>query len=573
MSTNLAAGIEKAYSEHQDFLLMALTGRTGSGCTTAATLLSKNFPDIPFNYSDVDEPEGRKLRILGAFAKERWVPFKRISVSTLIFSFLAEKPWGCVATFLESYGLDSNVLSDLQELWSKLAAAETVREFYEVAKKTRDANAQALLGYTDYLVPASDQVRAKLAGKYHQIFQAVGDNLRLSGDPLSDKFDPEQIFALSIRICALIRCHRKVDKIQKIPTRIVIDAIRNPLELVYLRDRFTPFYVVAITTEDEERKSRLRALNYSDDQIGVLDEKEYSVKQKFLDGEKSLVSQSIQNCIQKADIFIGNAGGAGSSVSHQTKPLALKLVRYATLAIHPGLVTPTRDERCMQIAFVTKLNSGCISRQVGAVVADKSYSIKAVGWNDVAKGQVPCLLRDVGSLQRGDDDYAFSDYELKNEPFKEKVLSDYEDRSKLNSVGLPCPYCFKDAYNDREGKAEKNQVHTRSLHAEENAFLQLAKFGNSAIEKGYLYTTASPCELCSKKAYQLGIKEVIYVDPYPGISINHVLGVGSIENRPELRLFSGAVGNAYHRLYESLLPVKDEFAARRLGGSVSGEKK
>jgi deoxycytidylate deaminase len=238
-----------------------------------------------------------------------------------------------------------------------------------------------------------------------------------------------------------------------------------------------------------------------------------------------------------------------------------QLIRYVTLMLRPGLVTPTSDERCMQLAFVAKLNSGCISRQVGAAITDSSFSIKAVGWNDVPRGQVPCLLRDATALLTTTDEVAFSDYESKDRTFRAHMTENFKNSVALRtSTGLSCPYCFKDAYNAVTG--DKNQVHTRSLHAEENAFLQLAKHGNSGIEGGQLYTTASPCELCSKKAFQLGIKEIIYVDPYPGISSKHILAAGIKSLRPSLRLFGGAVGNAYHRLYEAVLPIKDEFAAR-----------
>ncbi|KLD62075.1 hypothetical protein Y882_17875 [Dyella japonica DSM 16301] len=230
--------------------------------------------------------------------------------------------------------------------------------------------------------------------------------------------------------------------------------------------------------------------------------------------------------------------------------------------VRPGLVTPTRDERCMQLAFVAKVNSGCISRQVGATVADEGGSIKAVGWNDVPKGQVPCLLRDVSNLLSGGDTVAFSYYERTDPKLRRNLENDFAGRSSLKvATGLPCPYCFKDAYNAINDD-DNNQVHTRSLHAEENAFLQLAKYGNSGIQGGVLYTTASPCELCSKKAFQLGIKEVIYIDPYPGISSTHVLRSGEEVMQPKLRLFNGAIGHAYHRLYESIFPIKDEYRAR-----------
>ncbi|MEY7479027.1 deoxycytidylate deaminase, partial [Citrobacter freundii] len=99
-------------------------------------------------------------------------------------------------------------------------------------------------------------------------------------------------------------------------------------------------------------------------------------------------------------------------------------------------------------------------------------------------------------------------------------------------------------------------VHTRALHAEENAFLQLAKYGGIGIVGGKLYTTASPCELCAKKAYQLGISEVVFIDPYPGITQDHIINIGTMP--PKLIQFRGAIGKAYHRLYEQIIPIKDD---------------
>lgn len=71
-----------------------------------------------------------------------------------------------------------------------------------------------------------------------------------------------------------------------------------------------------------------------------------------------------------------------------------------------------------------------------------------------------------------------------------------------------------------------------------------------------MFTTASPCELCAKKAYQLGISKIVFIDPYPGIASSHILSSG--ENSPELSLFRGAVGSAFHKLYQPFMPFKDE---------------
>ncbi|RBQ11542.1 hypothetical protein [Pedobacter miscanthi] len=59
---------------------------------------------------------------------------------------------------------------------------------------------------------------------------------------------------------------------------------------------------------------------------------------------------------------------------------------------------------------------------------------------------------------------------------------------------------------------------------------------------------------------QLGIKVIYYIDPYPGISGKQILKAGSLENQPTVRLFNGAIGKAYHWLYEPIMSYKDELA-------------
>ena len=208
----------------------------------------------------------------------------------------------------------------------------------------------------------------------------------------------------------------------------------------------------------------------------------------------------------------------------------------------------------MQVAFAAKINSGCISRQVGATVTDKDGAIMSVGWNDVPRGQVPCLLRDRADLFGDKDRVAFSTYERTDTEFSQHLKKHYLFGNKTALRGRCMQFCFREAYNKKTG--EKNQVHTRSLHAEENAFLQLAKFGMRIPTGSVLYTSASPCELCAKKSYQVGVSKIFYIDPYPGISSTHVFGAGT--DAPTMHLFSGAIGTAYHKLYEPLMPLKDE---------------
>lgn len=168
---------------------------------------------------------------------------------------------------------------------------------------------------------------------------------------------------------------------------------------------------------------------------------------------------------------------------------------------------------------------------------------------------MPCILRDVKELLYGGDEVIYSKYERIDKKFQEVAKKSYDCIVKHDNLkGRNISYCFKDLQNKVDN--EKNQVHTRSLHAEENAFLQIAKYGGVGVLNGILFSTASPCELCSKKAYQLGIQKIVYIDPYPGISKDHILAVGV--RSPEMILFSGAIGHAYHKLYQPVMAYKDE---------------
>ena len=333
------------------------------------------------------------------------------------------------------------------------------------------------------------------------------------------------------------------------PCRVVIDAIRNPYEAEFLRERYSHFYLVSVNTENSNRLDYLRRSHkFSEHQIEALDKKEYPGR---LDGYKKFCSQDIQKCIEISDIHINNPKMGDFGINE----LKSQVAWYVSLMLHPGIITPTSLENAMQIAYSVKKSSGCISRQVGAVVTDRNYSVKSVGWNNPPRGQVPCILRNAENLLDGADPSAYSEYEKNSVSFRGALaekFNKYLGDSRLRGRNLS--FCFKDLQNEMDNKS--NQVHTRSLHAEENAFLQISKYGGVGLEEGVLFTTASPCELCSKKAYQIGISKVVFIDPYPGIAKSHVLSSG--DNVPELVLFRGAIGVAFHRLYRNVMPYKEE---------------
>jgi len=560
---DVSSATEMLYSERKDFIIIGLTGRTGSGCSTVAKLLNMSFanfaPPKP-KENDFKNNEERKYQTLYRYARSNWEYFTIIEVKNIILSFLLENDFKTFMSFIETIiiedqhllqivktELDENIKIKFNDLHTKRVHIKSRVEGDERALKEEDIYKYYFIDLPAFINDFEETLK-KHGDIYTRLFQAFGNNIRISGSPYDSQFKPKNIFRLSQRINKLIKILRRRNLEKKGRVLAVIDAFRNPYEATFFKDRYSSFYLFSVNTEDETRIKRLIEKGLDIEEIKRLDEQEYPLKQL---GKDKFVSQNIQKCIELADVHLNNPTFGNSNHSFLKK----LLIKYISLIMHPGLVTPTHEERCMQIAFNAKLNSGCLSRQVGAVVCDADYSIKSVGWNNTAEGQVPCNLRNLSSLLRKDDQQAFSFFEFNDEEYYKYILKFKEkinDEKNLN--GRCFAYCFKDTYNSFEKK--KNQVHTRSLHAEENAFLQIAKYGGVSLKNGYLFTTASPCELCSKKAYQIGMKKIYYIDPYPGISNDHILKCG--KNIPEMRLFYGAIGSAYYQLYMPIIPYKDE---------------
>ena len=582
MNTYLQS-VENAYQKKRQIIIIALTGRTGSGCSTTASILNtERFESLDLStpkFKEFKSAEERKYSIVYNYmSNEHWHPFTIIEGSAVIFSFVIEHGFDEFKEYLQSYKDVSETnkvrISSFSELDDRIQGLSHLFDKADLCRivdnvdSLSDEDITALYQFfindlptikrefqdilknyfcVEEIADRFSQTKDKKANLYTFFMQRIGNNIRSSGSPYHDVYSEENYYQVANRINSIIKVIRKHNEIAGIKeTRICIDAIRNPYEAFYFKDIYSSFYLVSVNTEEEERKRRLGYLD--EEELESLDETEYSKKLKQ---QELFFHQNIPGCLEISDIHLYNP----RQNTDKRYFLTEQIIRYLALMIHPGLITPTGIERCMQLAYNAKLNSGCLSRQVGAIICDQHFSVKAVGWNDVPAGQVPCNLRDVCTYCKNMDQDSHSSFEIENPVFSESIHAINEKLKTIELKGRFFPYCFKDIY---EGITEaKNQVHTRSLHAEENAFLQLSKYGGQGIEGGILFTTASPCELCSKKAYQLGIRDIYYIDPYPGISFSHILKFGNINN-PKLHLFYGAIGSAYVALYTQRMSLKDE---------------
>ena len=412
---------------------------------------------------------------------------------------------------------------------------------------------------------------------YHRFATQVrscGDPFR-SYDTWFKDDDPgcEYLFEIISIVILLLDGRREMG----VHRRVVIDSIRNSMEALYLRERFSDFYLISIHDVNNMDHLKTKVANlykphkYSDEIVELycksvlrLNKGESGLR----DFERGILSSPDTNrVIEQSEIHIQNVWGRpGASEEESFQYMAEQWIRYAALILHPGIITPTTSERCMAVAYTAKLNSGCLARQVGAAITNKDGSVRSIGWNEVPHGQVSCSLRTIDGILSDDPSarFAYSEFEMMGtEKYKDdktfitKIKEDFGDdlpscAAKLH--GLPFSYCFRILHNRYEG--ERNQVFTRSLHAEENAIIQMSKYGGEALKDGVIYVTASPCELCSKKLYQIGVRRIVYIDPYPGIARQHIIAAGF--KQPDLIIFEGAIGPTYFKLYQPLMPYKNE---------------
>ncbi|OGX05805.1 MAG: cytidine deaminase [Omnitrophica bacterium RIFCSPLOWO2_12_FULL_50_11] len=125
---------------------------------------------------------------------------------------------------------------------------------------------------------------------------------------------------------------------------------------------------------------------------------------------------------------------------------------------------PDWDEYFMGIAKVVALRSNCVKRQVAAVLV-KDRRIISTGYNGTPRGVLNC---NEGGCPRC---------------------------NQLTRSGAKLEECY-------------------CSHGEENAITQAAYHGVN-IKDSTIYSTYSPCLLCTKMIINSGIKEVVFNEDYP----------------------------------------------------------
>ncbi|BCG72553.1 cytidine deaminase [Mesorhizobium sp. 113-1-2] len=328
----------------------------------------------------------------------------------------------------------------------------------------------------------------------------------------------------------------------------IIDSLKNTDELNLLKQIYgETLCVFGVFAPDNLRSSRLKNNGVPDDSVKRIMDRDRIEIQTF--------GQKTRKIFVEADFFVCN--------DNKIDELRKKISRYLSITFNTSVHTPTRAESAMYEASSAAANSACMSRQVGAAIVSEGGELISVGWNDVP--------RFGGGLYNEDDQSVWS-VEKKalvdndNRCFKwgrcvchnETRRTDIVDKiaMKISKSGiLKKGQTYLDVRNLLKGTEIDSLIEfSRSIHAEMEAILSIAREGRNSLSNATLYTSVYPCHNCARHIVAAGITSVIYIEPYDK-SLAVALHNDSVTEDPEdkgrvvFRQYDGVAPRNYLRLF------------------------
>jgi deoxycytidylate deaminase len=302
--------------------------------------------------------------------------------------------------------------------------------------------------------------------------------------------------------------------------RAVVDGVRHIEEIRELHRRFPRVFLVAVAAPRDERWLRAKT-------VFDLDERAFN-EVDARDADEGLPhGQQVTQCVSVADAVIQNADHLDLKSPRQVVDLFSRVDDLVNLMLVPGSRGPSPEELNMSLAANAALRSSCLRRQVGAVICSPAGTVVSVGYNEVPPTERPCV-------------------EEHGRCYRERIRTEQATDCPKCGEQLGTYYCPTCGAELRPAQAIGRALDLcRSLHAEENAILNLARSAGPSPVGGVLFTTTFPCMLCAKKIAALPLERVVYIDPYPVKEAWTLLERCGIKADP----FNGVRARAFQRLF------------------------
>lgn len=343
-------------------------------------------------------------------------------------------------------------------------------------------------------------------------------SLQETGTELRRRYGPDYLAKRAVGLISHARTHGEgFERLQEgaasRPVRLrriwIIDSLKNDAELSLLRTIYKDVLVVfGVFAPDHVRKRRLLELGVSEADVGAILDRDQ--------GEVVSYGQQTRSIFSEADFFIRNDGDNDTA-------LRRAIERYLSIVFDIGIHTPTRAESAMHEASDVANRSACMSRQVGAAIVDSKGDLISLGWNDVPRAGGGLYVEDdqwstdSGKENPGDRDhrcFRFGQKICHNDREKDAIRADLLRR--LRTSGL-----LREGTTDADlAKAIRGSgldaviEFSRSIHAEMEAILAIARDSRHSLIGATLYSTTYPCHNCARHIVAAGISEVVYIQPY-----------------------------------------------------------
>jgi deoxycytidylate deaminase len=270
---------------------------------------------------------------------------------------------------------------------------------------------------------------------------------------------------------------------------------------------------------------------------------------------------SISKTYEKADLFVA------VDDREETKR---QLRRFVELVFSHPFHTPSRDEVAMAVAHLSGFRSSALSRQVGASITSEAGEVLALGVNEVARfGGGQYWEGDPGDGRDHNRGYDSSD-QIRLDLFTDLMRRLCEDASWLPEGGehveLRAALERIDAKLALEKALESALIqdarmfdvieYGRAVHAEMAAICEAACRGVE-LRGASLYCTTFPCHDCARHVVAVGIKRVVYIEPYPKSRVAELyedsIGLADrrleVGNRVSFEPFVGIAPRCYRELF------------------------
>lgn len=271
--------------------------------------------------------------------------------------------------------------------------------------------------------------------------------------------------------------HRKRQQSKKNQRVFIINSIKREAELSLLQSIYGEhMLMLSIFSSHEDRLKRLQTKCKNESEAKACIDKDEADTDESL--KKFNFGQQVQKLFPKAHYFI-NESETGKQIN-----------RFIDILFDAPYESPNDMEYGMFLARAVAMRSLDVSRQVGAVFVDANHNVLSIGKNHIPHGTQPDHIKGC----------EFNNTKI--EKIKDEIESNAIDRD------------IKKFCRDILEPLDKITAYYRTVHAEMSAICDAVRRGIS-LQNSLLYVTTYPCHDCMKHLIDIGIEQVVYIDPYP----------------------------------------------------------